>query len=310
MNIPPAVNIVEVGPRDGFQMEQTFIPTELKVEIINRISASGIRAIEATSFVNPKVIPQMADSDEVIRRIERRPGVAYSALILNVKGALRAIAARVDAVRFVVCASETYNRRNMNMSIAQSLAALSEVIAQCQAAGVAVEAAVSVAFGCPFEGDVPIGRVVTLARAYAEMGVHHICIADTVGLANPRTTREVMGALRDALPEHHFALHLHDTRGLGLANVVAAMDIGITTFESSIGGLGGCPTTKVATGNISTEDLVNLCDEMGIATGVDVEVIRDASRRMQDFLGRPLPSHVLAAGTRAHLFGQIDRCVA
>lgn len=302
MNIPTRVTIVEVGPRDGFQMEREFIPTDFKVEIIDLLSSSGLPAIEATSFVNPKVVPQMADSDAVMQRIRRRPGVRYSALILNVKGAQRAIAAGVDAVRFVVCASETYNQKNMNMSAAQSLDALREVVAMCAPNGIHVEPAVSVAFGCPFEGEVPESRVIALAEAYAALGLRDICIADTVGLANPRAVRRLLGELRARLPDCTFALHLHDTRGLGLANALAAMDIGATTFESSLGGLGGCPTTKVSTGNISTEDLVNLCDEMGIETGVDVEIIREASRRMQEFLGRPLPSHVLAAGTRRMLF--------
>lgn len=309
MNIPTHVTVVEVGPRDGFQMERAFIPTDLKVEIIDLLSSSGLPAIEATSFVNPKVIPQMADSDDVMQRIRRRPGVRYSALILNVKGAQRAVAARVDAVRFVVCASETYNHKNMNMSIAQSLAALQQVMEVCAPAGIHVEPAISVAFGCPFEGEVPESRVIGLAETYAAMGLRDICIADTVGLAHPRSVRRLLGALRDRLPDCTFALHLHDTRGLGLANVLAAMDVGVTTFESSLGGLGGCPTTKVATGNISTEDLVNLCDEMGIATGVEVEVIRAASARMQDFLGRTLPSHVLAAGTRRMLFQSVREVV-
>ncbi|BCX02918.1 MAG: hydroxymethylglutaryl-CoA lyase [Candidatus Roseilinea sp.] len=304
MNIPAQITVVEVGPRDGFQMERAFIPTDLKVEIIDLLSSSGVPAIEATSFVNPKVIPQMADSDAVMQRIRRRPGVRYGALILNVKGAQRALAARADAVRFVVCASETYNHKNMNMSIAQSLAALRDVVEICAPVGVGVEPAVSVAFGCPFEGEVPESRVVALAEAFAAMGLRDICIADTVGLASPRSVRRLLDGLRCRLPTCHFSLHLHDTRGLGLANVLAAMDAGVTTFEASLGGLGGCPTTKVATGNISTEDLVNLCDEMGIATGVDVEVIREASRRIQDFLGRPLPSHVLAAGTRRALFAR------
>ena len=305
MNLPDRITVVEVGPRDGLQMEKVFIPTGLKIEVINCLSASGLRCIEATSFVNPKVIPQMADSDEVMQRIDRRPGVTYSALILNVKGAQRAITARVDAVRFVVCASETYNQKNMNMSIAQSLAALETVVDLCTPQGIRVEPAVSVAFGCPFEGDVPEQRVLELAGAYAALGLRHICIADTVGLANPLSVRRLMIALREALPTCVFALHLHDTRGLGLANVLAAMDAGITVFESSLGGLGGCPTTKVATGNISTEDLVNMCDELGVATDVDVEAIRRASAKLQSFLGRLLPSHVLVAGTRRALFSQL-----
>ena len=305
MNLPDRITVVEVGPRDGFQMEKAFIPTALKVEVINRLSASGLKCIEATSFVNPRVIPQMVDSDEVMQSIDRRPGVTYSALILNVKGAQRAIAARVDAVRFVVCASETYNQKNMNMSVAQSLAALETVIALCAPQGIRIEPAVSVAFGCPFEGDVPEQRVLALAGAYAALGLRHICIADTVGLANPLSVRRLMMALREALPACGFALHLHDTRGLGLANVLAAMDVGVTVFESSLGGLGGCPTTKVATGNISTEDLVNMCDELGVVTDVDVEAIRRTSSRLQSFLSRPLPSHVLVAGTRRALFSRL-----
>lgn len=305
--LPDRVTVVEVGPRDGFQMETTLIPTELKVAVIDLLSLSGVPKIETVSFVHPRVIPQMADADEVMARIERRPGTTYSVLVPNLKGLDRALTARADAVRLVVCATETYNRRNVGLSIEESLRQLEEMVARASDAELAVEAVVAVAFGCPFEGEVPEARVVELAKRFVKAGVREVSVADSVGLAHPLQIRRIVKRLRQELPETPLALHLHDTRGLGLANVLAALEEGVATFDSSLGGLGGCPITTVASGNVATEDLVNLCEEMDLETGIDLGPLREASRKMEAFLGRRLPSHVLAAGTREELYAGLGK---
>lgn len=300
MGLPERVKVVEVGPRDGFQMETQFIPTELKVELIDLISESGVSKVEATSFVHPKVIPQMRDAAEVMARIRRRPGVCYTVLVPNLKGLLRAIEAKADSARLVVCVTETYNLRNVGLSVDASLEVCREMLAE--AGKFPVEAIIAVAFGCPLEGPVPEERVCELAHRFVDLGVRELGIADSAGLAHPHQVARIMGRLKHQLPDVELSLHLHDTRGLGLANVLAALGEGIDTFDASLGGLGGCPVVTGATGNIATEDLVNLCEETGLPTGVDLDPIRQASRRMQDFLGRKLPSAVLRAGTRAELY--------
>ena len=303
---PERVRIVEVGPRDGFQMEREFIPTRLKTEVIDLISASGVSKIEATSFVSPKAIPQLADSNEVMKAIRRRPGVLYSALVPNLEGIHRAIEASVDAARLVVCATETYNMRNVGLTINESLEACEAMLDVASDSNISVEAVIAVAFGCPFEGAVSEAAVVHLAQRFAALGIEELSIADSIGVASPVQMKRLMRALQSALPEARFSLHLHDTRGLGLANVLAALDVGIDTFDASIGGLGGCPVTTASTGNIATEDLAHMCAEMGIETGVDLDLVRRASRRMESFLDRPLPSRVLRAGSREELFAAAE----
>ena len=300
------VTIVEVGPRDGFQMEKTFIPTESKIAIINAVARSGVPKIEATSFVSPKAIPSMRDAQEVMEGIERRPGTAYTALVPNLKGAQRAFSAGVDAIRVVLCSSEAYNQRNVHMSVAESLKTCEEILQTGRAASTAVEAVVALAFGCPLEGDIAEEKVVELTRRLAEMGYREISIADSAGLANPAQVRRLMRRLVREFPDVHFSMHIHNTRGLGLANVLAALEEGIDAFDSSLGGLGGCPVVPGARGNIPTEDLVNMLEEMGIKTGVDVEGVMVASRVAQDVLERTLPSYVLAAGTRQQLYRNIE----
>ncbi len=307
MSEPERVRIVEVGPRDGFQMETDFIPTELKVEMIDQIAEAGVRKVEATSFVSPKVMPQMQDAAAVMARIHRPPGVLYTALVPNLKGLEDAMAVAADSARLVICASESYNRRNVGMSIVRSLEILEEVLETAAAAAFPIELVLGVAFGCPLEGEVPQDRVVRLAQRAAELGIRELVIADSVGLANPRQIARMMGRLERELSGVELALHLHDTRGLGLANVLAAIDSGIHIFDASLGGLGGCPVVSGATGNIATEDLVNLCEEMGIATGIDLAKLRRVSRKMQGFLGRELPGHLLATPARGELFGTIAR---
>jgi hydroxymethylglutaryl-CoA lyase len=297
--LPPRTTVVEVGPRDGFQVESTFIPTELKVDVINQLSASGLRKIEATSFVNPRVIPQMRDAAEVMARITRVPGVVYTALVPNLRGALTAMDAGVDAVRLVICVTETYNQRNVGMSVAESVAALERIHQAAEGRGVPVEVVVALAFGCPLEGEVREPAVVALAERVAQLGVLRIAVADSVGFAHPGQVASLLHRLRTALPAVRWAIHLHDTRGMGIANTLAALGAGVDEVDAALGGLGGCPVVPGATGNVATEDLVHMLDELGVATGVNVEQVMAASRLLQQFLLRSLPSRVLQVGTRA-----------
>lgn len=305
MTTPDRVTIVEVGPRDGFQVEKAFVPTELKVEVIDALARAGLPKIETSSFVSPKVVPQMADAAEVFAAIERRPGTRYTALVPNLKGAERALAAGADGVRLVVTTTETYNRRNVGMSVDESLEVCRQILERLADEPMTVEAVVALAFGCPFEGPVTADRVAELAHRFADMGVLELSIADSVGLGNPAQVAATMARLRSELPDIALSLHLHDTRGLGLANAAAALQVGVDTFDASIGGLGGCPVLSDGAGNIATEDLANMCEEMGIATGVDIAAVQAVSRRMQDFLGRRLPSRVLHAGTPGQLYATI-----
>lgn len=291
---PRRVQVVEVGPRDGFQREAVFVPTDLKVEVIDLLGRAGVGKIEATSFVHPEVIPQLRDAAEVLARVERRPGVRLTALVPNLRGLERALAAAVDAARLVVCVTETYNRRNVGMPVAASVAACRAMAATAAAAGLPLEVILGVAFGCPFEGEVAEDRVLDLARTFAAMGIREIGVADTVGLADPHKVRKLLERLRLELPGVALSIHLHDTRGLGLANAAAALDVGIDTLDASIGGLGGCPVAPDAAGNIATEDLVHLCHERGFETGIDLGLLRQASRRIESFLGRSLTTRLTA----------------
>jgi hydroxymethylglutaryl-CoA lyase len=307
MTYPGRVTIVEVGPRDGFQVERTFIPTELKVEVVDAIARAGVSKIETSSFVSPKAVPQLADAAEVFAGIDRQPGTRYSALVPNLKGVERALEVGADAVRLVVTSTETYNRKNVGMSVDRSLEVCREIVNRVEGEPIAVEAVIALAFGCPFEGPVSEDRVSELAHRFFEMGIREISIADSVGLGNPKQVASTMSRLRSELPGAAFSLHLHDTRGLGLANVLAALQVGVDTFDASIGGLGGCPVFPDGAGNIATEDLTNLCSELDIETGIDVAAVQAVSRRMQEFLNRRLPSRVLLAGTPGQLYEKIRR---
>jgi hydroxymethylglutaryl-CoA lyase len=301
------VTVVEVGPRDGFQVERTVIPTELKIEVVDAIARAGVSKIETTSFVSPKMVPQLADAAEVMAGIERHPGTRFTALVPNLRGVERALEAEADGVRLVVTTTDTYNLKNVGMTVDQSLEVCREIMGRVAGEQTTVEAVIALAFGCPFEGRVSADRVSELARRFVDMGIRELSIADSVGLGNPVQIAATMGRLLDELPGIALSLHLHDTRGLGLANVLAALGVGIDTFDASIGGLGGCPVLAEGAGNIATEDLVNLCHEMGISTGIEIEEIQSTSLKMQDFLGRRLPSKVLAAGTPDQLYAKIGR---
>jgi hydroxymethylglutaryl-CoA lyase len=296
--LPQAVRIREVGPRDGFQNEPEVIPTDQKVRLIGMLAACGLRRLELTSFVRPDVIPQLADAEEVLSRVERPAGVAYSVLIPNRRGLDRALAHRdrFDEINLFLSASETHNRKNVNRSVAESLSELELTIARGVEEGLRCEGVISVSFGCPYEGEVPPERVFGIAEGLAEAGCREIAFGDTTGMANPRQVGEFFAAARERLGGVELTAHFHNTRGQGLANVLAALEQGVDSFESAFGELGGCPVPPGSTGNISTEDLVSMLHEMGVETGVELPGLIAASRGVQDLLGRPLGAHVLRAG--------------
>ncbi len=303
MNLPADMTVREVGPRDGFQAESEWIPTEAKIELIDALSSTGLKAIQATSFVSPRAIPQLRDAVEVMSTIRREPGVEYNVLVPNAFGARRAVETRVDSIGVVVSASQSHNRENVNRTIRESLDGFREVMEVAQAAGVPVGGGIATAFGCPYEGEVPASQVVSIASEMAEMGMAGVELGDTTGLANPRQVEDLLKALRDALPSTPVHLHFHDTRGLGLANVLAGLQQGVTHFDGSIGGLGGCPYAPGASGNIPTEDLVYMLESMGVVTGVDVDRLLEVARRAQQVIGRELPSNLLKAGRPAKVPG-------
>jgi hydroxymethylglutaryl-CoA lyase len=296
--LPESVRIREVGPRDGFQNEPEVIATEEKVRLIGLLGAAGLRRIELTSFVRPDVIPQLADAAEVLTRFEPVEGVAYSVLIPNRKGLDNALVFRdrFQEANFFLSASETHNRKNVNRSIADSLADLEGTIAAAQEAGIRCEGVISTSFGCPYEGEVPQDRVFEIAERLRGFGCAEIAFGDTTGMANPRQVGEFFAAARERLDDVELTAHFHNTRGQGLANVLAALEQGIDSFESSFGELGGCPVPPGSTGNISTEDLVSMLEEMGVRTGVDLSKLVSASSEAQRTLGRPLGAHLLTAG--------------
>jgi hydroxymethylglutaryl-CoA lyase len=297
-DLPASVRIREVGPRDGFQNEPEVIPTADKVHLIELLGACGLRRIEVTSFVRPDVIPQLADAAEVLSSISLPDSVAVSVLIPNERGLERALPLRdrFDEINGFLSASETHNRRNVGRSVEESLDGLRGTFARALAEGLRCEGVISTSFGCPYEGHVPASRVLDVAAALVEAGAVEVGFGDTTGMANPVQVRSFFEAARDRLPGVELTAHFHNTRGQGLANVLAALEVGVESFESSFGELGGCPVPAGATGNIATEDLVSMLHEMGIATGVDLPLLLDASRSVQAVLGRPLGSHVLLAG--------------
>lgn len=302
LELPEKVTIVEVGPRDGFQNVRDFIATEKKVEIINALSRTGITRMEATSFVHPRAVPQMADAQEVIRQITRVDGVRYSALVPNLRGAEKALAAGVRELVFVVSASETHNRKNVNRSIEESLQEFGAIAKLAGQAGPCLlRLDISTAFGCPFEGEVAIEAVARIAARAYDLGGGEINLCDTTGMANPRQVYEGIKRLGEMVPNISLAVHFHNTRGAGLANVLAALQAGITVFDASIGGLGGCPFAPGATGNIATEDLAHMVEEMGLKTGLNLKALIDCARFTEKTLGITLPGQVMKAGRSCDL---------
>jgi hydroxymethylglutaryl-CoA lyase len=297
-SLPPSVRIREVGPRDGFQNEPEVIPAADKVRLLELLGASGLRRLEVTSFVRPDVIPQLADAEQVLEKVELPSEVAVSVLIPNERGLERALRhrSRFQEINGFLSASESHNQKNVGRSIEESLAGLERTFGLALAEGLRCEGVISVSFGCPYEGHVPPERVFAIATRLAAAGAAEIGFGDTTGMANPVQVRRFFEAARAALPGAELTAHFHNTRGQGLANVLAALDQGVESFESSFGELGGCPVPPGATGNIATEDLVSMLHEMGIETGIDLGRLIEATRSVQEVLGRPLGSHVLSAG--------------
>jgi hydroxymethylglutaryl-CoA lyase len=289
-----AVSIREVAPRDGLQNEEP-IPTDAKVRLIDALSGTGVRRIEAVSFVHPKAIPQMADADDVWARIARNPDIRYSALIPNTRGAQRALAGGFAEIEVVVSASDTHNRRNLNRSTAESLDDIAGLIPLVHDAGATIEVIVATSFGCPFEGDIDPDRVAGIVARVRADGADRIAFGDTTGMATPRRVRDLLSAVRPDL------LHFHNTRGTGLANVLTALELGVSEFDASVGGIGGCPYAPGASGNIATEELVHMLEDMGIDTGIDLDALIEVAELAEKLIGRTLPSGVLRAGPRTRL---------
>src|SRR5947209_15249883 len=296
MRLPERVTMCEVGTRDGFQIEPEFIPTEQKVEVVDRLSEAGVPRIEVTSFVHPKAVPQLRDAEAVMAAIRRRPGRRYAALVPNDKGAARAVDAGVDAIHTVVSASESHNLANVNMTIAESIEKLRAVAQIAGRAGVPVQCGVSTSFGCPFEGEVPVAQLESVVARLVDLGARGIGLADTTGMANPRQVSDVLERLLPRFPGIEWTLHTHDTRAMAIPNILTALACGVTNFDASIGGLGGCPFAPGASGNVCSEDLVHCLGAMGVATGIDLAKLIDVSKRVQQIIGRPLPGQVMKAG--------------
>ncbi len=297
----PRVAVTEVGTRDGFQSEAVFIPTADKAGVIDALIGAGVTHVEATSFVSPRAVPQLADAHEVLARVARRADAHLSALVPNPRGAERALGAGVDEMVSFVSASETHNRANLNAPIADSLANVAEVAAIARGR-VPLRGAIACAFGCPFEGEVPVDAALRVVDAYAALGIDRLTLGDTTGMATPPTVARLVQAIAGRFPQMRVALHFHNTRGIGLANVMVGLDLGIREFESSIGGLGGCPFAPGATGNVCTEDLVYLLEESGFDTGVDLEALIAVAQRVEAIIGRTLPGQVMKAGPRLRRF--------
>ena len=292
------VTVVEVGPRDGLQNEKVTIPTQVKVDYITALSDAGLRVIEAGAFVSPKWVPQMADSAEVYRNIPKDPGVDYPVLVPNVKGLERAIEVGVKSIAVFTAASETFNKRNINMSVDESIAGYAPLTARALSEGMRVRGYVSTGFGCPYEGDVPPEKVLEVVARLFDIGCYEVSVGDTIGVGTPMQVQGVIGLLLQVIPASKLAMHFHDTRGTALANTLAALELGISIYDASSGGLGGCPYAPGASGNMATEDLVYMLDNMGIETGVDLNRLVQAAAIIAPYLDHPLPGKYLQACTR------------
>ncbi len=293
--LPQRAHIVDVGPRDGLQNEKQMIPADVKVELVDRLTDAGFTNIEVTSFVSPKWVPQMADAADVMARIRRRPGVTYSVLVPNEKGFAGALGARADEIVVFAAASEAFSQKNINCSIDESIERFRPVAAAAHAHGIRVRGAISCALGCPYQGEVDASAVAHAARRMKDIGVQHVGVADTIGTGTPEKTKRVMDAVLAVYELDAVSGHFHDTYGMATANVYACLELGISSFDSSIAGLGGCPYAKGATGNVATEDVVYLLHGLGIETGVDLRLLREAGRMISEHLGRPTGSRVARA---------------
>ncbi|MBD8621830.1 hydroxymethylglutaryl-CoA lyase [Pseudomonas sp. CFBP 13727] len=293
--------VQEVAPRDGLQIEPIWVATADKIALIDQLSLAGFSRIEAGSFVSPKAIPALRDGEQVFHGIARQPGVTYVALIPNLKGAQRALVAKADELNLVLSASQSHNRANMRMTREQSLAGFTEVLELARGTSISLNGTIATTFGCPFEGAIDERVVMDLVDAYQRLGMQGVTLADTTGMANPRQVYALVRRVLEQLPAEALTLHFHNTRGLGLSNVLAAYEAGARRFDASLGGLGGCPFAPGASGNICTEDLVNLCEEMGIPNGIDLPRLLDLSRTLPALLGHEMPGQVAKAGRNADL---------
>ena len=294
-SVPQRIRIQEVCVRDGFQIEPVFVPTARKVALINALGRTGLSKIEVTSFSSPKAIPALADAEEVMRLIDRVPGVEYAALVPNVRGAQRALACQVDELNLVMSASASHNQANLRMSMEQSLAQFADIVAAVDGQA-RINASLSTAFGCPFDGDVPAARVLELVQRFVDLGITRVALCDTTGMANPAQVRRLFSAVIERWPAVTFTAHFHDTRAMGLANALAALEAGVRHFDASLGGLGGCPFAPGASGNVCTEDMVHMFQAMGCDTGVDLELLLTLARSLPDIVGHPVPGQVMKAG--------------
>ena len=296
MNLPRRVTIVEVGPRDGFQNEKQFIPTEKKVEIVNALANAGLRNIQVSSVVHPKAVPQLADAGEVMAKIERRPGVSYRLLAPNLKGVQRALLLKPDKINLMMSVSESHNLSNANRSIDETLKEYETLVPMILGSGISVSGGMACGFGCPFEGKISLRQIERVADRYLAMGINSMGLADTVGFANPKQVYDTVAYLLDKYPSVQWLAHFHNHRDLALANILAAMQAGFTEFDAAIGGLGGCPYAPNAAGNVATEDLVNMLAEMGIETGVDLDALLGVAETVRLAIPHPLNSALLKAG--------------
>jgi hydroxymethylglutaryl-CoA lyase len=301
MSWPKRIVISEVGPRDGLQIERSFIPTERKIALIDELSRTGLDKIEITSFVHPRVVPQLADAEAVAAGIDRKPGVRYGAFIPNAKGAERAVKAGIDDIKVGMAASDTFNELNVRMTTAQGMKAIDEIASVARGTGSRLVGGIATAFGCPYEGAIKPDRLHRMVGQLLELGAPIVYLADTTGVANPERITRTVEDLRQRFPEVRLGLHLHNTRGQGLANALAGLYCGIADFEGSVGGLGGCPFAPRAVGNICTEDFIHMASEMGIGTGVNLDGLIAASKMAQDMVGRALPGMVMKAGKAGEL---------
>ncbi len=296
MKLPKFVTVCEVGPRDGFQPEKAIITTADKVDIINNVAASGVPVIEIGSFVHPKAVPQMADTDEVAKQINRLSGIQYRALISNAKGVERAIACGIDRVKLTHSASESHNLSNFNQSIEKSVQGFESCLDLARKHNLIVSGAISVAFGCPFEGKIPVEKLKSYVKQFQAYGIDELSLSDTTGMGNPQLVYDIMIDMIQSFPDVKWLLHLHDTRGMALPNILAAMQAGVTRFDASFAGLGGCPYAPGASGNVATEDLIHMLHEMGVATGIDLDQAIVSAKQAQKIVGHETDSRILKAG--------------
>lgn len=301
LKLPSKIMICEVAPRDGFQAETTWIPTEKKIEIVEKLATTGIQSIEITSFVHPKAIPQLRDAEEVVQNTQHLADIQFRALVPNVKGAERAINVGIKKLKLMLSATDSHSISNANCLTEEAMNGFIPIIELATKKNVKVGGSISVAFGCPYEGKVPFDRMEQIVKRYEELGIGEISLADSTGMANPKQVFDTIGQLRNAFPAMTFSIHLHNTRGMAMANVVAAMQQGITHFDSSIAGLGGCPYAPGATGNIATEDLVHMLTEMGVDTGIHLDTLIETAKDVKRIIGHDGGSYMLQAGPNSKL---------